>query len=589
MARPTQLPTRIYRGVVWLAFGIIAANLVYLQVVKQQHFKDQATDNVEVSQRVRAPRGNILDRDGIVLADNVFRSSIVLKRSCLKDGVPDSTLSRLMDWYGLDPEETVDRLAHQLDSDRPKLVLVADASMAQIALLEENLRVLPGAALDARPWRRYRHGALFAHVIGYTGEVTADEVAESRRQNADFPTFLSGFTRGREGVETIREDVLRGQDGSIILAVDANGIEVGREPRVTRTARQGQDVRLTLSAPLQEALSDAMAGRPGCAVALALPSGDVLAAVSLPTYDTNLFTRGISSEDWQSLLGDGDHPLLNRIVQATYPPGSPYKIVTSLSALENGAAVRSSRFDPCLGGYQFGNRVFHCWNRNGHGNLNHGEALVHSCDVFYYQVVQLLTLEQIRKTALALGLGARTGVPFHGEAAGIVPDGAWYDDRFGPRRWTRGVLLNNAIGQGELLVTPIQMAVLTGRIALGDANFSPHFILDDQRIRATPAPLPFREANLDWVRKTMHQVVDIGTGVKARLEAVDVAGKTGTSQNPHGEDHAWFVCFAPAKDPQVAFVVILEQGGSGGAEAAPVAARWLIDYFESVGTRMGES
>ena len=579
MANDTVFPSRIYRVFVCLIFGVIASNLIYLQVYKQKHFKDQSTENIQVKRRVRAPRGNIVDRNGLVLADNVFRSSITLDRACLQDGKSDSTLVRLMTWYGLDPESTLVRLGHQRDSGRSRLVLIADASMAQIAVLEENRRDLPGASLDARPWRRYHYGPLFSHVIGFTGEVTADEVSQSKKEYADFPVFLSGYTRGREGIETVKEDVLRGQDGSVILAVDANGVEVGKNQQITRVVKPGLDVKLTLSHDLQEALSIAMADRAGCAVAMDLPSGDILAAVSLPTYDTNLFTRGISSEDWQSLLGDDDHPLLNRTIQATYPPGSPYKMVTSLCALENGVATSTTRLAPCFGGYRFGDRVFHCWNRGGHGQLNHSGAMIQSCDIFYYQVVQLLTLEQLRETALALGFGKQTGVPFKGEAAGIIPDTQWYQDHYGSGRWSRGVLLNNAIGQGEILVTPLQMVVMTGRLATGNAVLTANYILDDTINRPEPKPLPFSAANLSWIRETMLRVVDVGTGHKAQVASVTVAGKTGTAQNSHGEDHAWFVCFAPASDPEVALAVILENAGGGGSNAAPVASQWLEAYF----------
>lgn len=579
MADQTRIQPVIYRGVVVLAFGVILANLFYMQVVKRDEFRAQATGNVEVETRVRAPRGNILDRDGEVLADNVFRSSVVLRRGSLDAGEPDSTLSTLIAWYGLDRATTLSRLQRQLDAGRPQLTLVSDASMAQIALVRENARDLPGAAVDSRPWRRYPRGALFSHLIGYTGEVTAEEVERFREEDPEFPRYLSGDTIGREGLEATLEDTLRGRDGLHVREVDALGVEVGQSRLVSRELVPGRDVRLTVSAALQESLAVAMAGRPGCAVALDLPTGEILAAVSLPTYDANLFTRGISQEDWESLRSDPEHPLLNRLVQATYPPGSPYKIVTSLCALQEGAATTGTSLDPCFGGYQFGNRYFRCWKRTGHGYLNHAGALVHSCDVFYYQVVQSLDLESLRRTALVLGLGRRTGIPLRGEVAGIVPDSEWYDQRYGENRWTRGVFLNNAIGQGEILVTPLQMAVLTGRVALGDAALQPRLIRDEGPPRP-PVPLPFRPSDLRWVRDTMHQVVDMGTGTRAQLEAVDVSGKTGTSQNPHGEDHAWFVCFAPSSQPQVAMAVILEHAGHGGAVAAPVAAAWLADYFE---------
>ncbi len=572
MAQTRALQTRIYRGLVVLLFGIVAVNLFRMQILDHQDYRDQAVRNRQERVRVRAPRGRILDREGQVLADNVFKADITLPRSSLADAGPDSTLATLMAWFDLDPEATEARLRRQLDAGRPRLTLVQDADMARIAAVEERARELPGARVDAQARRRYPYGPLFAHLIGHTGEVSSAEVDTA----GDFPLYRPGDTIGREGIEAAREEDLRGQSGWYLREVNARRRVVGTREIPLLEVRPGRDVTLTLSATLQDSMMAAMDGRPGCAVALSLPDGDVLAAVSLPTYDSNIFGRGITSEEWNALLADPRHPFLNRLVQATYPPASPYKIVTSLAALENGVARAGTSFEPCFGSYRFGNRDFRCWNRTGHGPLDHAGSLVHSCDVFYYQVIQRMDLEQLRDVALVLGLGSTTGSPFPGEAAGNIPDADWYDRRYGERRWTRGVLLNNSIGQGEVLVTPLQMAVLTGRVAIGDANLAPRFTLDTDP--QPSAPLPFRENHMRWVRDTMGQVVDMGTGTRARLEAVEVAGKTGTAENPHGEDHAWFVCFAPKSHPEVAVAVILEHAGHGGAVAAPVAARWLDAY-----------
>jgi len=574
MRESRDLQARIYRGIVVLLFGVVAVNLFQMQIVHYDEHRQQAAQNRQERVRVRAPRGRILDREGHVLADNVFKASITLPRSSMSEEGPDSTLTTLMDWFELDVDATLDRLSRQYDAGRSRLVLLNDASMPQLAAVEERARDLPGARVEARARRRYAYGPLFAHLIGYTGEVSAAEVDTA----GDFPLYRPGDAIGREGVEAAREEDLRGQAGWYLREVNARGRVVGTREVALLEVEPGRDVRLTLSADLQDSLMTAMAGRTGCAVAVSLPDGAVLAAASLPTFDSNIFSRGISSEEWSALLADPLHPFLNRLVQATYPPASPYKIVTSLCALENGAAAGNTRFDPCYGSYRYGNRDFRCWKRTGHGDLDHAGALIHSCDVFYYQVVQHLNLTQLREVALALGLGHTTASPFKGETAGIVPDAEWYDRRFGKGKWTSGVLLNNSIGQGEILVTPLQMAVLTGRVATGNANLSPRFFTEEP-VRAAE-PLPFRKSNLDWIRHTMGRVVDIGTGTKAKLEAVEVAGKTGTAENPHGEDHAWFVCFAPASQPEVAMAIILENAGHGGSVAAPVAARWLETYFD---------
>lgn len=571
------IQARILRGVILLLFGVIVAELFALQIVRHDHYQGQSLQNRQVRIRVNAPRGRFLDREGQVLADNVYLADITLPRSCLTDAGPDSTLAKLLRWFAMPADETQERLREQKAAGRPRLTLVANADMPRIATVEERRRELPGARVEARAHRRYRHGTDFAHIIGYVGEVRAAEVGDED----DHLAYHPGDTVGREGLEAAWEDELRGEAGLFLKEVNAVGRVVGSRDVPLWPVVSGTDITLTLSLALQDSLAAVMAGRPGAALALSLPDGEVLAAVSNPTYDPNLFTRGISSREWRNLLDDPRHPFLNRLVQATYPPGSPYKIVTSLAGLEAGVVGKWTHFDPCSGSYRFGNRNFGCWRRSGHGDLGHGGGLVHSCDVFYYQLGLRLDLEQLGDVARLLGLGKVTGSPYAAEVAGNVPSNAWYDEHYGPGRWTRGVLLNNAIGQGELLVTPLQMAVLTARVAVNDRDLAPRFRMAAPGGAAHVArPLPFAAGNLDWLRSTLTRVVDMGTGTRARLEAIEVAGKTGTAQNPHGEDHAWFVCFAPASAPTVAFVVILEHGGHGGATAAPVAASWLNDFFE---------
>jgi len=563
------------RGLLLLLLGIVTANLFYMQIVRHDQYRRLSLQNRQVKRRIPAPRGRILDREGIVLADNVYRAAITLPRSSLTPAGPDSCLSRLLTWFGLPEAETLESLLRQRDAGRPRLTLTSSATMAQIALVEERRDELPGVRVETRTRRRYPLGPLFGHLVGYVGEVSGDDIAA--RPEGD---YRPGDLIGRAGLEAVHESSLRGRDGWALEEIDALGRVVSRRRQILQPVRAGDDLRLTLSAALQESLAAAMAGRRGCAVAMALPGGEILAAVSLPSYDPNLLASGITADQWRRLTTDPGHPLLNRLVQAVYPPGSPYKIVTSLCALANGVATPHSRFEPCLGSYRFGNRLFRCWKRGGHGEVDHTRALVQSCDVFYYQLVQRLDLAKLAATAHLLGLGEVTGIGLPGELAGNIPDRDWYDRRFGPRGWSRGVLLNNAIGQGEVLVTPLQMVLMTGRVATGLADLRPRLVADAPGAAPGPSiPLAVPGPALDWVRRTMRQVVDIGTGVRARLAAVHVAGKTGTAQNPHGQDHAWFVCFAPEEAPRVALAVILENAGHGGAVAAPVAARWLRAYL----------
>lgn len=580
MADNRRLQFRILRLAVLLLFGLLIGDLFYMQIIRHDYYRGLSLQNRQVQVRVKAPRGRIMDRDGNILADNIYIADITLPRTALGEAGPDSTLERLVEWFELPRDEVIRRLRRQKERGRPRLTVVSNASMPQIAAVEERTRELPGARVESRARRRYLYGSRFAHIIGYVGEATEQEIAAAG-EGPSGPVYRPGDMVGREGIEAYSEEILRGQAGTVLHEVNAAGRNVGRAAVEVVPVVPGDDLTLTLSLALQDSLADAMAGRPGCAVALHLPTGDVLAAISNPSYDPNLLTVGISSADWSRLLADPGHPFLNRLVQATYPPGSPYKVVTSLAGLHNEVIGTASVLDPCTGSFRFGNRNFRCWKRTGHGSLDHIGALAHSCDVFYYQLGLRLQLDQIHETAGFLGLGRPVGAPFAGESAGNIPTRQWYDKRYGERGWTRGVMLNNAIGQGEILVTPLQMAVLTSRIALSGAAPPPRFIRDGSEPRPAYAPgtFPIAEKNMEWVRHSMEQVVDIGTGTAARLHAIQVAGKTGTAENPHGEDHAWFICFAPVHEPQVALVVILEHAGHGGAVAAPVAARWLSAYF----------
>lgn len=568
---------RVFRMLVFLLFGILMANLVVLTVGRHAYYRDRALENRQVRFRVPAPRGRITDRDGVQLADNTFHSDITVAVSQLAEDRPDSVLESLIRWFDLPRDDTISDLRHQAARGRTRgrVVLIRGADLREVTTIEERQSRLPGVRVESRWRRRYLRGSLFPHVIGYTGEVGPEDLRDGEPEL----DYRVGDYIGKQGVEAAYEVDLRGRTGIKLEEVNATGRIVGRESVWLRPVLPGRDVALTLSLPLQQALDSLLVGRRGCGVAIAIPSGEVLAAVSSPAFDPNLMTGVISSDQWNALRDDPAKPFFNRIVQATYPPASLYKAVTSLAGLAKGVVDTGSVLEPCLGGYQFGDRWFRCWKTTGHGVLDHAGALAHSCDVFYYQLGLRLDVDDLAVAAGALGLGMpQTGI-FPGEASGNIPTRAWYDKRFGKRGWTRGVLLNNAIGQGEILVTPLQMALLAARIAADGHVPSPTFVLGESPV-SPGVELPFDADHLAWIRRALRQVVDVGTGGAARLAGVAVAGKTGTAQNPHGDDHAWFMCYAPAEAPEVAMAVVLENAGHGGAEAAPVAGDWLHRYFE---------
>jgi len=575
--RDLFLRNRIFRAVVIALFLVLTINLFVMMVPRHSFYKDQALENRQVRFRVRAPRGRILDRFGTILADNMYIADITVPPSSVAETGPDSTLARLMSWFQLPRQETLERLqqAKAKHRGRRRLVLVANASMSRISAVEERGRQLPGVRVESRPRRRYIFGPLLAHMVGYVGEVGQAEL-----DTTDGVTgYRLGDIIGKQGVEAAFEDVLRGSSGVKLEEVNASGRVVGRRAVWLQDVTPGNDVTLSISLPLQNALADAIGDRTACAVAMSTVTGEVLAAYSNPSFDPNLLTVSITSEEWARLVNDPAKPFFNRIVAATYPPGSLYKPVTSLAGLGLGLVTTTSVLEPCLGGWEFGDRFFRCWKRGGHGEVDHTEAMVHSCDTFYYQLGLRLNIDQLAEAAAHFGLGRRCSRIFPEEAAGNIPTTAWYDRRFGVGGWTRGVLLNNAIGQGEILVTPLQMTLLTARIASGGAVPNPVFVVSPVQPLIEPVLLPYEEAHMDWCREALVQTVARGTGKAAILPGIAVAGKTGTAQNPHGEDHAWFMCYAPADRPEVAFAIIVENAGHGGSEAAPVAGQWLRSYF----------
>jgi penicillin-binding protein 2 len=571
---------RLLRLVIILGFLALVINLFTMQVVDHREYRAKALQNRQERFRVRAPRGRITDRFGTILADNKYIADITLPRSVMQATSPDSNLVRLMNWFQLDSDETMERLGRQYRNRRGRLVLVPNASLAQISAVAERSSQLPGVRVESRPRRRYLNGPLLAHILGYVGEVEAADLdTHQTRSGRDGLDYRMGDTKGKQGVESTFEEILRGRNGWKLEEVNAQGQIVGRETVWETPVIPGQDVALTISLPLQEAMADALGNRTGCGVAISTRTGQVLAAYSNPSFDPNLLTVSISPEDWSALANDPAKPFFNRAVQATYPPGSLYKPVTSLAALSLDLVDTNTYLEPCLGGWQFGDRFFRCWKHSGHGEVNHTDAMVHSCDTYYYQLGLSMDIDQLAAAARALGLGKRCTSIFPEESPGLIPDRAWYDNRFGKGGWTRGVLMNNAIGQGEILTTPIQMALLSARLASEGRVPDPMFVLSPAEIIRRPDPLPFAASDLQWCNRALRQVVSRGTGSAAALDSIPVAGKTGTAQNPHGEDHAWFMCFAPARNPEVAIAVIVENAGSGSTEAAPVAGQWLDVYF----------
>ncbi len=568
-------------------FGLTLLGLVRLQILDGGRYAGLAKENRVRPEVLRAPRGTIYDRNGELLADSspsfgiVFRPFPAESTQRALEAMSPAWLARVSALVELDSAEVRSRVNFANLSGQSAM-LKHDAPFAILARVEETRSELPGIEVQLEPLRRYPHGTLAAHLLGYAGEINGAELDTLKDAG-----YQPGDLIGRTGVERRYEDVLRGRDGVEYVVVNARGRRVSTLKESGELAPvPGQDLVLTLDLKVQRALEEVMADVPrGAAVVLDPRDGGILAMVSRPVYDPNEFSHGLTRARWKQLSEGGANPLLDRAIQGVYPPGSTFKIVTMSAALSRGVARAGTRFAPCLGGLNYGGRRFGCWDHRGHGSLDLIGALQHSCDVYFYQLGLKLGLARLEETAKALGLGARTGVDLPQEARGLIPDAAYYDKRWGARGWRSGLLLNLAIGQGELLLTPLQLALMTAEAAMDGRPLRPHVV---ERVGRAPAFRPARPVqpglpadSAIWrpVKEGMELVVAAGTGGAARVPGLRVAGKTGTAQNPHGQDHALFVCYAPVDSPRVAVAIVIENAGHGGSVCAPRAGAMLRRLF----------
>jgi penicillin-binding protein 2 len=568
-------------------FGLTVLGLVRLQLVDGERYAELARENRVRPEVLRAPRGTIYDRNGELLVDSAPSFGIVFQpfpaesTQRMRETLTPEWLARVGALVELDSAEVrhrVDLANHTGQSAR----LRQDAPFAMLARVEEMRGELPGIEVQVEPLRHYPHGPLAAHLLGYAGEINGAEL-----DTLEDAGYRPGDLIGRTGVERSYEDYLRGRDGVEYVVVNARGRRVSTLKESGALAPvPGQDLVLTIDLKAQRALEKAMADVPrGAAVMLDPRDGGILAMVSRPAYDPNEFSHGLTRARWKELSEGGANPLLDRAIQGVYPPGSTFKILTMCAALARGVARADTRLAPCTGGMRYGGRWFACWEHRGHGSLDMIEALQHSCDVYFYQLGLRLGLAGLGEPARALGLGARTGVDLPQEGRGLIPNAAYYDRRWGPGRWRSGLLLNLAIGQGELLLTPLQLALLAAEVADDGRPLRPHVVARVGSGRgfrpARPVQPGLQSDPAVWppVHEAMERVVSAGTGAAARVPGMRVAGKTGTAQNPHGQDHALFVCYAPADSPRVALSIVIENAGHGGSVCAPRAGEVLRRLF----------
>jgi penicillin-binding protein 2 len=589
------------KRILWLSFAVtilfflLLTRLWYLQILESERLLDQSENNRLRLVPVAAPRGAILDRNGKVLVSNTPSFSVAVIPQDVKD--KGGLILSLARYLSLDQQELLEKW--EKGKGRAKyypIVIASGISRNQLEFLEENRLSLAGVDIEMKPIREYANGTLAAHLLGYLGELTEQELDMER-----FTDYNAGNYVGKSGIERSWEKELHGTDGGRQIEVDARG-------RYLRTVSEtspavGNSLVLTIDLELQKQAELAFADKAGAAVAMDVNSGEILAFASTPGFDPALFAGRMPPEQWQAYMEDKRHPLENKALKGQYPPGSTFKIVTALAGLEEGLIDENSSV-VCNGSYTMGTDTFKCWNKKGHGRVNLKQALKESCDVYFYQLGERLGVDKIAAYAKRFGFGAPLGVGLENEKGGNIPTAAWKEKKFG-KKWFRGETLPVAIGQGYVLTTPLQLASMIATVANEGTVYRPFLVKrvvdpDGKTIKEfTPqvmARTGIKPASYREVKTGLLAVVNEakGTGGLARLYEVKVAGKTGTSQvvklrDKQGaipyqyRDHALFVAFAPFDKPEIAVAVVVEHGEHGGGTAAAVAGRILRTYFEGKG------
>lgn len=599
---------------VLLLFFVVGGRLYYLQVIKGRFYHFFSTENSIKAIRVPAVRGMVFDRRGQVLVENRPSFAIVMTPQYVVD--PERTLATLNRLL-LIPREELDAIWAQrkLTPSYQPLVVKADASLDMVSLIRARKNPwheagdaddLRGVDVEVRYQRSYPESNIATHALGVVREIDPDRLKRSNERSPG--RYRMGDMVGVQGLEEVWDETLRGTDGYQERVVNAVGREVDYEGIASqledRPAVAGSSLKLTIDRDLQELARDLFGERKGGVVVVDVRNGGILAMYSSPSYDLNRLSGPQGNMYWNEISADPAKPLLNRVIQGGYPPGSTYKVVNAVAALAEGV-VRPDEVLHCGGGLPFGGRVFHCWG--AHGAISLHRAIVSSCDVYFYLTGLRLGVDRLAKYANMLGLGRKTGIPIPGEREGLIPTAEWKLKRFGVP-WQEGETLSIAVGQGFDVETPIQNALVAARIANGGKKLDLHFVdaaydVDGTEVyRWTPPEkeerIPVDPEVLELVRKGMVGVVAEpgGTGHRQSTRKVTMGGKTGTAQviqfdsgvvcrGEKCKDHAWFIAFAPADKPEVAAAAVVEHGGFGAAAAAPIVGEmleryWLIEHGE---------
>ena len=561
----------------WFVILILIIRYFQIQVINNDSYSRKANSNRIRKITQTAPRGLILDRNGQILVDNY--STYVLTAIPWELSDKEEKFSIISNVIGLNKEKVEQNYKKYYRGRFNQVRIAKDLNFDQISRLEENKIDLQGIYYEYYPERNFPSIIRGSHIFGNVKEVDR----EIRNSLINKENYELGDMIGWSGIEKKYEKFLKGMRGIYFYEVDALGREVGHisdlEPQ---DPIPGENIITTLNLEIQNKVEKIIKGRKGVLLVGDSHSGEILAAVSSPDYDPELFTGLILESTWSDIISNPDKPLLNRYLQGLYPPGSIVKMVTQAALME------IVDFDPnttylCDGSYQFGDRLFGCWWHEGHGKIDMSSAMLNSCDVYFYKAIQLLELDELADVFRRFGFGENTGIDIPGEAKGIVPDKAYMNKKHGRYNWSKGALLNICIGQGEILSTPMQVLNFTNLIATRGHALRPHFVMKDNQNENFKPNL--RNDTWDQIINDMALVIydENGTGKNAALNipGISVFGKTGTAENNHGDSHAWFIGWVENGQEKYSVVVLMENAGSGGKIAAPIAKE-IFDALLSI-------
>jgi penicillin-binding protein 2 len=572
------------QGVLVITFLLLAAAFFRAQVVGYEEYRLQSQKNRLRQVPLLAPRGVILDRNNKVIAENVPGYTVKLFAPSLD--TLRAVLGRLRALTPIDSAEVEVIIRRFRDARYQPALVFSGADFAMVSKLEEHRFLLPGLVVQTEPRRLYGTRGAVAHLVGYVGEVSEYELTKGR-----FPGSRMGSIVGRDGLEQQYDSILRGVDGVQYTEVDARGRMVREQVSTPSLAPiAGMQIQTTIDLPLQQYIDSlwtaALPETRGALMAMT-PDGKILALYSAPAFDPNDFIGGIATPTWLRLNTDPAKPLINRAIRGTYPPASPFKLATAVIALRRGVVDFHTHMpQSCRGGYQFGNRFFRCWKKEGHGSLDLTGAIAASCDTYFYQLGLRVGLAGILEEGNLLGFSERTGIDLGSESKPLLPASIkYYNDRYGARGWTNAATLNLAIGQGEVNQSLISMMRFYGALAGDGTSAAPYLV---RREDTTRRSLGLTPVQLQGLRAALCRVVQSGTAAGSGGRDLNVCGKTGTAQNPHGKDHGWFIGYAPADNPKIVVGSIMEFK-EHGSSVAPYVVRVIRQFLTSTDSSLAKA